>query len=53
MKTPQDIADHFKVTTRTVTTWIRSGVIKAVRFGRQWRITDDEFERIIKEGVKP
>jgi excisionase family DNA binding protein len=49
--TAEDLADYIKVSPQTVRAWIRDGKLKAVKFGRSWRIADDEVQRIVAEGV--
>lgn len=38
MKTIREFADEYKVTTRTVTNWIRAGYIESVKVGHTRRI---------------
>jgi len=49
--TAEDLADYLKVSAQTVRAWIRDQKVKAVKFGRSWRITDDEVRRLVAEGV--
>lgn len=49
--TAEDLADYLKVSSQTVRTWIRENKVKAVKFGRSWRIADNEVRRIVAEGV--
>ena len=49
--TAEELADYLKVDGQTVRAWIRAGKVKAVKFGRSWRIADDELKRIVTEGV--
>jgi excisionase family DNA binding protein len=51
MKTIADICEEFKVARQGVTMHIKKGHIQAIKFGRLWRITDEEFERIKTQGV--
>lgn len=51
MKTVQEVADFFNVYFRTVYNWIRQGKIKAIRVGRKYMISDEEFERIKNNGI--
>ncbi len=44
--TPEEVADYLKLSIQTIRSWINSGKIKAARFGRQYRITGAELERI-------
>lgn len=49
--TAEEMADYLKVSSQTVRAWIRDGKVKAVKFGRSWRITDEELRRVVTEGV--
>lgn len=49
--TAEDLADYLKVSAQTVRAWIREQKVKAVKFGRSWRITDEEVRRLVAEGV--
>ena len=46
MLTLSEVAKIFNVTRQTVYNWTRSGYIKAVRVGRQWRVEPKEVERL-------
>ena len=48
MKTVYETADILRVHYQTIFNMIRRGDIHAVKVGRQWRITDEEIERITK-----
>jgi excisionase family DNA binding protein len=49
--TAEELADYLKVDGQTVRAWIRAGKVKAVKFGRSWRVADDELKRIVAEGI--
>ena len=36
--TPEEAAKELKLATKTVKDWLRSGKLKGVKFGRQWRV---------------
>jgi len=42
----QEIADIFKVTTRTVQQWIKSGKLNATKIGRVTRSTEKDIEEM-------
>ena len=44
----QEIADCLQVCDKTVRRWIEAGDLVAHRFGRQWRISDDDLESFLK-----
>jgi excisionase family DNA binding protein len=49
--TAEELADYLKVSGQTVRAWIREKKVKATKFGRSWRIADDELKRLVAEGV--
>lgn len=49
--TAEELADYLKVSSQTVRSWIRERKLKAVKFGRAWRIAENEVQRIVAEGV--
>lgn len=51
MRTVQELADACKLSKITISRLCRSGKIRAIRIGGSWRIPDDEFERVLKEGT--
>lgn len=50
MYTAREVASILKVHEMTVIRHIRSGEIKAVKIGCGWRISEQELERIKREG---
>jgi excisionase family DNA binding protein len=44
-----DVAEALSTSERTLRRKIASGEIQALRFGGQWRITQDEFDRLTQE----
>ena len=46
--TISEVAEHLKVSDRTVRNWIDKGMIKAFRFGLVYRIKKEDFEEFIK-----
>lgn len=51
MYTLKQVAEVLGVTYNTVWNLIQSGKIKAVKVGRALRVSQDELERIQKEGA--
>ena len=39
-----DVCEYMDVSTFVVTTMLRSGELPAVKFGREWRVSTDDFE---------
>ena len=44
-----DICEYMDVSTFVVTSVLRSGELPAVKFGREWRVSKDDFEVWINE----
>lgn len=44
-----DICEYMDVSTFVVTSVLRSGELPAVKFGREWRVSRDDFEVWINE----
>jgi excisionase family DNA binding protein len=42
--TVADICEYMDVSTFVVTSMLRSGELPAVKFGREWRVSRDDFE---------
>lgn len=45
--TVHETAAHLKVKQSTVRTWIREGRLRAIKFGREWRIVSSDLERFL------
>lgn len=45
--TVHETADKLKVKESTIRAWIRQGKLRAIKFGREWRITVIDLERFI------
>lgn len=39
-----DVADYFRVSTKTVLRWIAAGHLSAFKLGRQWRISREDLK---------
>jgi excisionase family DNA binding protein len=49
MYTPKEIADYLKVDKHTVYRWLREGELKAIRFRREYRISESQLREFIEE----
>ena len=49
--TTQEIAELLKVGEATVRTWIHAGELRAVRFGREFRIAVQDLEAVVNAHV--
>lgn len=47
--TISEVAESLRVSDRTVRNWIEDGKLKAFKFGLQYRIKKEDFERFISE----
>ena len=45
------VAEMLRLCRITVFRYIKSGKIKAIKIGREWRIKQEEIDRIMREGV--
>ncbi len=41
--TPTDVAKRLQVSERTVTQWLRKGLLRGHKIGKQWRISADDL----------
>lgn len=46
--TVKQVAESLQVPQITVTKWIREGKIKAFKVGKEWRITETNFNEYMK-----
>ena len=51
--TVEEIAQELKMHVDTVRGWIRDGKLKATRFGRDYRIRREDYEKFIQERTTP
>jgi len=49
--TLDEVADILKLTKRTLYTYIKKGQLRAVKFGKYWRVTQEELESFLTRGV--
>ena len=47
--TVSDVAELLDVSDRTVRNWVQTGVLKAYRFGREYKITQTHLNEFIKQ----
>lgn len=50
--TIKDTAEILQVTTRSVYSYIKSGKLHAVKLGKEWRITQQDIEDLLKTGTR-
>ena len=51
MLTIEEVSKILKISYRSTWLMVVAGKIKAIKVGNQWRVTEDELERIKKEGT--
>jgi excisionase family DNA binding protein len=49
--TVHETAEQLKVKESTIRSWIRSGKLRAIKFGREWRVTVKDLERFLNENA--
>lgn len=47
--TPQEVADHLRVSSMTVYRLIKSGELRAVRVGKAYRLLEDDVDAYLVE----
>lgn len=47
--TLHEVADLLKVKEATVRTWINNGNLRAVKFGREWRVSHVDLETFVED----
>lgn len=48
---PAELAEKLQVSEQTVRLWVRGGKVRATKFGRFWRISGSEMQRVLVEGI--
>lgn len=49
--TLDEIADILHLTKRTLYTYVKEGELKAVKFGKYWRVSQEQLEEFMSRGV--
>lgn len=49
----EDIARELDLHVNTVRGWIRDGKLKATRFGRDYRVKREDFDKFVQERTTP
>jgi excisionase family DNA binding protein len=47
--TVHEVAEHLKVKEATVRTWIRDRQLRAIKFGKDWRVAVVDLEAFLNE----
>ncbi len=48
MLTTDEVAERLHIKRDTVSKWVRTGKLKAIKIGRRLLITEEEYERFVK-----
>lgn len=51
LMTVHETAEQLKVKESTIRAWIRGKKLRAIKFGREWRITVKDLERFLNENA--
>jgi excisionase family DNA binding protein len=51
LMTVHETAEHLKVKESTIRAWIRQEKLRAIKFGREWRIAVRDLERFINDNA--
>ena len=51
--TTEEVLGILKVTKRTLYNYIKAGQIKAIKCGREWRVTEDALKAFLEHGTEP
>ena len=49
--TVHETAEALKVKESTIRSWIRGNKLRAIKFGREWRVTVKDLERFLNENA--
>jgi excisionase family DNA binding protein len=49
--TVHETAEHLKVKESTIRAWIRQEKLRAIKFGREWRVAVKDLERFLNENA--
>lgn len=49
--TVHETAAHLKVKQSTIRAWIRDGRLRAIKFGREWRIMSTDLEKFLNSNA--
>lgn len=50
--TLDEVAEVLKITRRTLYTYIKEGKLKAVKIGREWRVSEAALQDFINKGTE-
>lgn len=47
----EELSEMFGITRRTIYSWIKDGKLKAVKFGKYWKVSQENLEDFIAVGT--
>ena len=47
-----ELTESLGISRRTVYNWIKSGKLKAIKVGQQWRVTEDALNDFLQKGTE-
>lgn len=50
--TLDEVAEVLKITRRTLYTYVKAGKLKAVKIGREWRVSEDALQDFLNKGTE-
>lgn len=50
--TLDEIADILKLTKRSLYTYVKNGKLKAVKVGKYWRVSEENFKDFLEQGTQ-
>lgn len=48
-RSPEEVADLFRVDVTTIYRWLKSGTLRAFQIGKKWRIPSQEIVEVLEE----
>ncbi len=49
--TPSDVANRLQVNERTVTQWLRKGLLRGYKIGKEWRVSAKDLNTFLEAGA--
>jgi excisionase family DNA binding protein len=46
--TPTDVAKRLQMNERTVTQWLRKGLLRGFKIGKEWRVSENDLEAFVE-----
>lgn len=47
-----EVAEALQITRRTLYTYVKEGKLKAAKFGREWRVSEDALRDFVNRGTE-